>query len=214
MPRLSSRQRRVRDMLKTFLDHHTTRLKSMLRRKKKSKCNFARAGLTPQESEELTLLASSMPSTTPAVDTLDSVDGRDGGLGRDRFWDRFWIDSAEFLLRSSNIDSGRFWIKADSRTILDPESTSESISESNENRSALTALTSPIPSSLSRHMLPNNAVISLSTGIQSRKMKLAVVILWAQEEWAKRECGGAKPRVRQPKHDQRIYAADKPAHAS
>ncbi|KAJ7677253.1 hypothetical protein B0H17DRAFT_1182626 [Mycena rosella] len=61
--------------------------------------------------------------------------------GRDRFWDRFWIDSVEFLLRRSNTDSGRFWIKADSRPRIDIRIDSES----NENRSALTALTSPIP---------------------------------------------------------------------
>jgi hypothetical protein len=31
MPRLSLRQRRARDVLKTFLDHHTTRIKKVLR---------------------------------------------------------------------------------------------------------------------------------------------------------------------------------------
>ncbi|KAJ7692860.1 hypothetical protein B0H17DRAFT_1132838 [Mycena rosella] len=48
--------------------------------------------------------------------------GRDGGFGQDQFW----INSVEFLLWRSNTDSDRFWIKVDSRSILDPESTSES----------------------------------------------------------------------------------------
>ncbi|KAF7351923.1 DDE Tnp4 domain-containing protein [Mycena venus] len=58
MPRLSARQRRVRDVLKTFLEHHAARMKGLLRRKKQSARHFARAGLTPQDSELLTAMES------------------------------------------------------------------------------------------------------------------------------------------------------------
>ncbi|KAJ7206870.1 hypothetical protein GGX14DRAFT_535427 [Mycena pura] len=79
MPRLSSRQRRTRDVLKTYLQHHTARMKTRLRRNNRSRRNFARAGFTPQDSEQLTALA----STTPSFDTLsiDATSDSESELG-------------------------------------------------------------------------------------------------------------------------------------
>ncbi|KAJ7435297.1 hypothetical protein B0H11DRAFT_1937703 [Mycena galericulata] len=68
MPRLTSRQRRARDVLKAFLGHHTARLKNALRRKSKSKRNFARAGLTPEEIDHWQL-----PTLGLAKPTLDAL---------------------------------------------------------------------------------------------------------------------------------------------
>ncbi|KAJ7704002.1 hypothetical protein B0H17DRAFT_1193924 [Mycena rosella] len=67
MPQLSSRQRRARDVFKMFLHHHTTRVKTALRRKK-TKHTLTRAEFTP---EEITALASAPRPV--AFDTL-SID--------------------------------------------------------------------------------------------------------------------------------------------
>lgn len=69
MPRLSSRQRRARDVLKTYLQHHTARLKARLRRNNISRRNFVHAGFAPQDIEQLMALG----SATPTFDTL-SID--------------------------------------------------------------------------------------------------------------------------------------------
>ncbi|KAJ6534890.1 hypothetical protein B0H19DRAFT_1322962 [Mycena capillaripes] len=58
MPRLSARQARARDVLKTFADHHTTRIKQALRRTNQLRRTLANAGLTPQDLEELMAPAS------------------------------------------------------------------------------------------------------------------------------------------------------------
>jgi hypothetical protein len=74
MPRLSARQARACDVVKTFLDHHTTQIKQALRRRNKLTRIFARAGFTAQEIEELTSpgpLAADM-DTVPATLMSDS----------------------------------------------------------------------------------------------------------------------------------------------
>ncbi|KAJ7132035.1 hypothetical protein C8R44DRAFT_730786 [Mycena epipterygia] len=65
MPRLSSRQRRVRDVLKTFLHHHATHVKAALRWKNKTKRTLTHAGFM---AEEINALASA--SAPAAFDTL------------------------------------------------------------------------------------------------------------------------------------------------
>ncbi|KAK7057834.1 hypothetical protein R3P38DRAFT_3169338 [Favolaschia claudopus] len=53
MPRLSARQARAREVIKTFLDHHKARIKRALRRKLNLTRTSAQAGFTPQDMEEL-----------------------------------------------------------------------------------------------------------------------------------------------------------------
>ncbi|KAJ7807986.1 hypothetical protein B0H14DRAFT_3482800 [Mycena olivaceomarginata] len=53
MPRLSSRQARTRDVLKTFIEHHRERLKRLLRRKNKAQRALAQAGVTLEDGEQL-----------------------------------------------------------------------------------------------------------------------------------------------------------------
>ncbi|KAJ7668908.1 hypothetical protein B0H17DRAFT_1142373 [Mycena rosella] len=65
MARLSSCQRRVRDVLKMFLHHHTMCVKAALHRKNKAKCTLTCAGFAPGE---ITALASVPPPV--AFDTL------------------------------------------------------------------------------------------------------------------------------------------------
>ncbi|KAF8174189.1 hypothetical protein K438DRAFT_1771786 [Mycena galopus ATCC 62051] len=64
MPRLSARQARAREVLKTFLDHHTARVKAFLRRKNRAKRAFAQAGLTPEDAGM---------DWEPPADLLDTV---------------------------------------------------------------------------------------------------------------------------------------------
>ncbi|KAJ7669646.1 ubiquitin family-domain-containing protein [Mycena rosella] len=73
MPRLSSRQCRACDVLQMFLHHHTTRVKTALRLKNKTKRTLTRAGFTP---EEITSLASAPPPVMlfPPADTVQDDD--------------------------------------------------------------------------------------------------------------------------------------------
>ncbi|KAJ7714207.1 hypothetical protein B0H16DRAFT_1808322 [Mycena metata] len=132
MPRLSSRQRRARDVLKTFLEHHTTRLKAMLRRKNKFKWNFTRAGLAPADIEELNNVLSPVREAAGGFFVLVramSCTSNSGASGTDSkvlltyvinnnklslllfasieadSQRRFLTDSQEFLLRRRNTDS-------------------------------------------------------------------------------------------------------------
>lgn len=100
MPRFSARQRRARDVLNTFFDHQTARIKAILRRKNKSKRALARAGLTPLESDLLASLAAS----TPAFDTL-SIDMTSDSVSVDSSAN----SSAELDLSSSSESSGDNW---------------------------------------------------------------------------------------------------------
>ncbi|KAJ7927940.1 hypothetical protein B0H13DRAFT_1860979 [Mycena leptocephala] len=54
MPRLSVRQARARNILTAFTDHHKAHIKQGLRRRTGLRRIFTRAGLTPQDLEELT----------------------------------------------------------------------------------------------------------------------------------------------------------------
>ncbi|KAJ7663009.1 hypothetical protein B0H17DRAFT_1144120 [Mycena rosella] len=76
MPRLSSRQRRARDMLKMFFRHHTTRVKTALRRKNKTKRTLTRAGFTP---EDITALASAPPPVAFDTLSIDMTSGSEPG---------------------------------------------------------------------------------------------------------------------------------------
>ncbi|KAJ7174310.1 hypothetical protein C8R46DRAFT_1214518 [Mycena filopes] len=69
MLHFSSCQRRARDVLKTFLDHHTTCLKAVLRRKNKTTPNFTRAGLDPEQIKEINTAVTLGP-TVQISDTL------------------------------------------------------------------------------------------------------------------------------------------------
>ncbi|KAJ7166474.1 hypothetical protein C8R43DRAFT_846175, partial [Mycena crocata] len=77
MPRLSARQARARDGVKIFLHHHTTKFKSLLRRKNKSKKLFVQAGMTPQEADELLAAAVVVPDVETVSITMTS--GSDSG---------------------------------------------------------------------------------------------------------------------------------------
>ncbi|KAJ7699411.1 hypothetical protein B0H16DRAFT_1484226 [Mycena metata] len=80
MPRLSSRREcRARDVLKTFLEYHTSRLKAVLRRKNKFKRNFARAGLAPEDIEELNTFLS--PAQIFETVSINMTSGASSGTG-------------------------------------------------------------------------------------------------------------------------------------
>ncbi|KAJ7604205.1 hypothetical protein B0H17DRAFT_1222275 [Mycena rosella] len=66
MPRLSSRQRRARDVLNMFIHYHTTRVKTALHRKNKMKCALTHAGVTPDAIAALV-------SAPPPVDIFDTL---------------------------------------------------------------------------------------------------------------------------------------------
>jgi hypothetical protein len=53
MPRLSSRQSRAREVLRTFIDYHTARIKRVLRQKNKAERTFARAGKALDDAQQL-----------------------------------------------------------------------------------------------------------------------------------------------------------------
>ncbi|KAJ7804077.1 hypothetical protein B0H14DRAFT_3775829 [Mycena olivaceomarginata] len=70
MPRLSPRQAHTREVLKTFLDYHTTRMKLAIRRRFNLKCTFARMGLTARGFEELTAPAGPAEPDTLSIAML------------------------------------------------------------------------------------------------------------------------------------------------
>ncbi|KAJ7483587.1 hypothetical protein FB451DRAFT_1129494 [Mycena latifolia] len=77
MPRLSSRQSRAREVFKTFVHHHTSRVKKALRWKNKIKRTFVRAGLAPEDGEALTALSLDMREP-PDIDMLSVTSGSSG----------------------------------------------------------------------------------------------------------------------------------------
>ncbi|KAF7372947.1 DDE Tnp4 domain-containing protein [Mycena sanguinolenta] len=72
MPRLSSRQARTREVLKTFLDHHTARLKRLLRRKNNRQRAFAQAGVPLEGGELMDTLADAASITMAPISTASS----------------------------------------------------------------------------------------------------------------------------------------------
>ncbi|KAF7336506.1 hypothetical protein MSAN_02305300 [Mycena sanguinolenta] len=85
MPRLSSRQARTRDVLKTFIEHHRERVKRLLRRKYKTQHALAQAGLTldkenseqfmdpPVDTSPVTMASISTGSSLSLLDSSSSL---------------------------------------------------------------------------------------------------------------------------------------------
>ncbi|KAF7349600.1 DDE Tnp4 domain-containing protein [Mycena sanguinolenta] len=72
MPRLSSRQARTRDVLRTFIEHHRERLKRLLRRRNNTRRALAQAGVTLEEGEQLMDPLADMESIAMASISTDS----------------------------------------------------------------------------------------------------------------------------------------------
>ncbi|KAF7360821.1 hypothetical protein MSAN_01111300 [Mycena sanguinolenta] len=118
MPRQSSRQARARDMLKTFINYHTARVKNLLHRKNKAKRAFARIGLTLEEGEQmltpafhaLDTISVTMASETSVTSDMSISSDLDDSLGSDSSED--WSDilgsdwsSSSSSSASSDVDS-------------------------------------------------------------------------------------------------------------
>lgn len=121
MPRLSARQARTREVVKIYLQHHMTRIKSLLRRKNKIRRVFSQAGVPPPvdlsplvgheiETVSITMTSDSSSEDSSSVDTELSASSDSSGdfwsdlLGSD--WRGYSTDTSTGSSTSSSSSSG------------------------------------------------------------------------------------------------------------
>jgi hypothetical protein len=97
MPRLSARQARTREVVKIYLQHHMTRIKSVLRRKNKIRRVFLQAGVPPPPVDLSALVGPEMETVSITMTSDSSSEVSSGSP----------VDTE--LSSSSSGSSGDFW---------------------------------------------------------------------------------------------------------